>query len=231
MVSVEDKSYPDLRAIRISLDGAAIINRPVLINPLGVIEPALQVEQFEISGSPLLVQGAAIDLNCHAREVSVGQGSGPEGKLLLTLQRAAEGAVEVRVPVANLEELLRTGTKAAASQHGVTIEDVHLDLRSRGARALDLTVNVRARKLFLSATVGISGSADVDEHLIARLSGLNCAGEGPLGSIACGFLSPHLDRYNGREFPLMALPLGEVRLRDVQVSVGSDLQISARFGS
>ena len=46
----------------------------------------------------------------------------------------------------------------------------------------------------------------------ARLFGLECAGEGTLGTLACGFIAPHLQRFNGREFPLMALPLGKRKL-------------------
>jgi hypothetical protein len=231
MVSVEDKSYPELSAIRISLDGATITDRPMLLKAVAAVEPALDVEEFEISGSPLRVQGTAVNLSCRARDVLIGQGRDRDGNLLLTLQRAAEGFVEVSVPVTHLEDLARDGAKAAAAQQGVTVEDVRIELRSRDARALDVTVHVRAKKLFLSATVRINGSADIDEHLTARLSGLTCTGEGALGAIACGFLTPHLDRFNGREFPLMALPLGEVRLQDVQVSAGSDLQVSARFAS
>ncbi|MEO6870730.1 MAG: hypothetical protein ABI233_00750 [Chthoniobacterales bacterium] len=231
MVSVEDKSYPELRAIRVSLDNAVVMDRPQLMKPVGPVEPALQVEEFVTSGSPLRIQGAAINLDCRATNVSLGQGRDRNGNLLLLLQSAVEGSVSINVSLSDLEDLLRAGAKAAAVEQGVTVEDVRLELRSRGERALDVVVHVRAKKLFLSATVRISGSADVDEHLTARVSGLTCAGEGTLGSLACGFLTPHLERFNGREFPLMALPLGEVRLRDVQVSAGSGLQVSARFGS
>ena len=91
-------------------------------------------------------------------------------------------------------------------------------------------VQVHARKLFLSATVRISGSMAIDEQLNARLSGLECAGEGTLGTLACGFIAPHLQRFNGRELSLMALPLGEVKLRDVQIAADRELRITAKFG-
>jgi hypothetical protein len=107
---------------------------------------------------------------------------------------------------------------------------VRVELRSRSERALDVAVKVRAKKLFLSANVRINGSAEIDEQLTARLSGLSCTGDGTLGSLACGFLTPHLQRFEGRAFPLLALSLGDVRLRDVRVAAGDELRVSARFG-
>ena len=113
----------------------------------------------------------------------------------------------------------------------MTVEAVRIELRARTERALDIVVQVRAKKLFLSAAVRISGSVEIDEQLNARLSGLECAGEGTLGTLACGFIAPHLQRFNGREFSLMALPLGEVKLRDVRIAAGPELRVTATFGN
>ena len=184
LVTVEDESYPQLRAIRLALDGASVAERPALLQPVGEVAPALQVQELVISGSPVYLQQAAIDLQVQAREVAIGQGFARDGDLLLVLQRAAEGSVEIGVSRADLEALLKKGAQKAAAQQGVNIEDVRLELRARSERALDVVVTVRAKKLFLSATVRISGSAVVDEQLVARLSGLTCAGEGALGSLA-----------------------------------------------
>jgi hypothetical protein len=77
----------------------------------------------------------------------------------------------------------------------------------------------------------ITGQLDLDEELNARVSGLDCTGDGAIASVACGVLKPHLQKIDGREFPLMSLPLGEVRLRDVQLAVGDKLSVTADFGS
>ncbi len=232
MVSIEDRSYPQLAAIRISLDNATAGDHPPPrpMAPAGAVEPALQVENFEISGAPIRVQGAAINLSCWGRDVEIGQGRDRDGNLVLLLQNAAEGSIEIATSVADLEALVGTGAKAAAAQQGVVVEAVSIKLHTRSERSLDVEVQVRAKKLFLSATVRISGSAEIDERLNARLSGLRCAGEGALGSLACGFLAPHLERFDGREFALAALPLGEIKLRDVRIAAGTDLQVTAQFG-
>lgn len=232
MVTVEEKQYPELTALRVSLDGANAGERPPSrpLPAVGAVEPGLRVAHFEISGRPILVQGAKVDLSCSARDVQIGQGRDQNGNVLLLLQDAAEGKMEVAVALADLETLVLVGAKAEAAKQGVTVEDVRIELRSRSERALDAIVHVRAKKLFLNAAVRISGSVSIDEQLNARLSGLECAGDGALGSLASGFIAPHLARFNEREFSLMALPLGEVKLRDVRIAAGRELRVTARFG-
>jgi hypothetical protein len=232
MVAVEEKSYPELAAIRVSLDGAHAAENPPPrpAPPVGPVEPGLRVANFEISGRPIFVQRANLQLTCTARDVQLGQGRDRDGNVLLLLQDAAEGNVEVAIAVADLEALVLAGAKAAAARQGVTVEEVQIQVRARTEHALDVVVHVRAKKLFLNATVRISGRAEIDGQLKARLSGLECAGDGTLGTIACGFIAPQLKRWDNREFPLMALPLGEVKMRDVRIAVGRELRVTASFG-
>ena len=232
MVRLEEKSYPQLAAIRVSLDGASAGERPPPRppRPVGAIEPALRVEHFEMSGRPILVQRAKVEFSCSARDLQLGQSRDKEGNVLLILQDAAEGRLELAVELTNLEALVLAGAKMAAEKQGVTVDSVRIELRSRSERALDIVVQVRARKLFLSATVQIRGSVAIDEQLNAQLFGLECAGEGTLGTLACGFIVPHLQRFNGREFSLMALPLGEIKLRDVRIAADRELRVTAESG-
>jgi hypothetical protein len=233
MVAVEDKNYPALTAIRISLDGAEVrAAAPTLqpTMPAGAIQPALTVENFEISGHPIRLQDATIDLSCRARTVEIGQGRDRNGNLLLLLQNAADGSVEIATSVKDLEALLRAGATAATAQQGVTIEDVQLKLRSQSERSLDVEVQVRAKKLFLSASVRIDGKIEIDDALEARISGLRCEGEGALSTMACGFLEPQLSQFNNRSFSLLALPLGDVKLHAIKIAATDRLTVSAEFG-
>ena len=233
MVAVDDRNYPELNALRLSLDRATLVDRPPLPRvalPEAAAEPALSVLDFEISGRPLIVHGASIDLSCRARVVEIGQARNKEGQIVLLLRKAAEGRLEVGLTLADLEALVLTGAKAAAAEHGVSVEDVRIELRAETDRALELVVHVRAKKLFLSATVRISGRTEIDEQFNARLIGLECAGDGTLGTLACGFIAPHLQRFDGRAFSLLALPLGEVKLRDIRIASGDQLKITAKFG-
>ena len=179
MVTLEEKSYPQLAAIRVSLDGANAGERPPPRppRPVGAIEPALRVEHFEMSGRPILVQRAKVEFSCTARDLQLGQSRDKEGNVLLILQDAAEGRLELAVEADDLEALVLAGAKMAAEKQGVTVESVRIELRSRSERALDVVVQVRARKLFLSATVQISGIVAIDEQLNAQLSASSAPGK------------------------------------------------------
>jgi len=231
MVTVEDKNYPDLDAIRIFLDGATAAERlparPVSVDP---VEPALRAALFEITAHPIRVQGAGVHLECRAREVRIGQARSADGNLLLLLEDASDGTVDVAISLSDLEALVRAGASAATKGQGIILEDVRVQLKALSERALAATVCVRARKLFLNAAVEIKGRVEIDEQMTAHLSGLDCSGEGTLGTLACGFLGPHLQRFEGRKFSLLALPLGEVRLRDIRLCIDNQLRVHAEFG-
>lgn len=232
IVAVEEKSYPHLAAIRVSLDGANAGESPPPrpSPPVGNLEPRLRVDHFEISGQPILVQQAKVNLICRAHDVQLSEGRDRDGNALLLLQDAAQGAVEIAIATADLESLVLSGAQAAAAQQGVSVQKVRIELHARTERALDLVMHVRAKKLFLGATVRLSGSVEIDEKLNARLSGLECVGDGTLGTLACGFLAPHLQRFDGREFSLMTLPLGDVKLRQIRIATGNELRVTAEFG-
>jgi hypothetical protein len=52
-----------------------------------------------------------------------------------------------------------------------------------------------------------------------------------MATVACGILKPYLQKIDGREFPLTSLPLGEIRLRDVRLTLDDKLSVRAEFGS
>ena len=174
---------------------------------------------------------AAIDFAFDARMLQLHQATDRQGHIVLLLQNAAEGHVQISAALSDLEALITEVVKSEAGKHGVNVDNVRLSLRSRSPRSLAAEVLLRAKKLFLSASLRITGQLELDEELNARISGLDCTGEGAMASVACGVLKPHLHALDGREFSLMSLPLGEVRLRDVRIAAGDKLAITAEFGS
>jgi hypothetical protein len=231
MVTVEDKNYPELEAIRIRLDDATAGDQlPARPFPVDPAEPALHAARFEIIGRPVRVQGAAVHLECRAQEVKIGQARDASGNLVLLLQDAGDGTVEAAISLSDLEKLVRAGAGVVTREHGVILEDVRIQLQALSARSLAAKVCVRARKLFLNAAVEVKGRVEIDDQMMAHLSGLDCSGEGTLGTLACGFIGPHLQRLEGRSFSLLALPLGEVQLREVRLSIDDHLRVRAEFG-
>ena len=229
---IRDASYPRLEAITVSLDNAQLRGKPPSLPTLSSKPtPALTAGSLAIKASALSIGPAAIDLSLSATDVHLHQAKDPEGNLLLLLHNAANGHIEISASSSDLEALIAEVARTEAAKHGVTIDGVELILRSKSSRSLAAEVRLRAKKLFLSASMKITGQLDLDEELNARVSGLDCTGDGAIASVACGVLKPHLQKIDGREFPLMSLPLGEVRLRDVQLAVGDKLSVTAEFGA
>jgi len=231
-VEIRDLAYPNVAAIDISLDGAQLPSNPPSIPSLATQpEPALTVGSFNAGGRGLSVGPASLDFALNATGVELYQAKDDSNKIVLVLHNAARGRVEASISMADLEALIAEVAKAEAEKRGVSIDDIGLSLRSQSPRSLSAEVNLRAKKAFFSAALRITGQLDVDEALNARLSALDCTGEGTIAAVACGVLKPHLEKLNGREFPLMSLPLGEARLRDVRVAVGERLTVNAEFGA
>jgi hypothetical protein len=231
-VVVRDKAYPELSEIRITLDGAEL--RPNPPGPpivAGKSSPALSVDDLHINAAGLMLGPAFADLRLGARDVRLNQARDANGETVLMLQSATDGVVEINAAAKDIEAAIAAVAKSEAGKHGVQIDQVRLTVKARGARSVDGEVQLRAKKLFFSTVITISAKLDLDDQLNATVSGLRCNGEGAIGALGCGFLEPHLNALDGRTFPLMALPLGEVRLRDVRIATSDQITVTAEFGA
>ena len=231
-VQVHDKSYPHLNSLTVSLDGARLPERPPpMPSVTGEPRPALTIDSLAFNASPIFVGPAPVDFKLSATNVGLHQANDRDGNVLLLVHQVSDGHIQISLAVSDLEALIAEVAKTEAGKHGVNIDSVELSLRSRSPRSLAAEVRLRAKKLFISASLRVTGQLDLDEQLNAKISGLDCAGEGAIASVACGVLKPHLEKLDGREFSLMSLPLGEVRLRDVQIAVNEKLSVTAAFAS
>lgn len=232
VVNIQEVSFPHLASLEVSLNGAQFGGAPPPVPSVGAERsPALTVDSFSAKGSAVAVGPAKVDFALEAKELQLNRASDAQGNVVLVLHNAADGRIQVSASPADIEALITQVARVEAGKHGVSIDRVQLALRSDSPRSLAAEVRLRAKKLFLSTTLRITGRLDLDQDLNAKISGLDCTGEGAIASMACGVLKPHLEKMNGRQFPLMSLPLGEVRLRDVRIVAADKLSVSAEFGS
>jgi hypothetical protein len=231
-VTVRDHSYPHLTAINISLDGARLRSDPPRPSfSCGKTSPALEVDQLVLSASPLSLGPASVDLAISARDVQLGQAKDSNGQILLSIESASDGRAAISATPAGLEALITRLAQDQGSKQGITIEGVQLKVRQESEHSLAAEVRLRARKLFLSASLQVTGRLELDDQLNLKISELKCTGDGGIATMACGILQPYLAKIDGRKFPLMSLALGEIRLHDVRLDVGDRLSVTAKFGT
>jgi head-tail adaptor len=232
LATISARVFPYLDEIAINFDGAELdSNLPTFAKTVGDTKPACEAALVNVSGRNVSLQGAPLNIQLSAQDVVFDQGHDEKGNAVLLVKSVRTGHLVLSVRQLDLENAIREMAKREGAKQGITIEETRVSLRARGARSIAADVRLRARKLLFRTNIDISGQAEIDDLFQAKISNLKCRAEGTVGSIACGFLQPHLQRLEGRSFSLMSFPLGEMKLRDVRISVADTVEITADFGS
>ena len=232
LVSVQSRAFPYFDEISINLDSAEFDSRPPAIPIVaGATKFACEAGVVTLSARNIRVQDAPLDLRLEAHQVLFHKGQDTNDQVVLIVKTVRDGHLRISATQLDLENAIGELARREARKHGITVEQVRLALRARGARSLSADVRLQARKFLLRANIDISAQLDVDENFVAKISTLTCKGDGAIGSLACGALDPHLRRLDGRSFSLMSLPLGELQLRDVRIAVADTVEVTADFGT
>jgi hypothetical protein len=233
MVVVHGGDASALDSIVVDLSGANIDHhhRPPPLDRQGAT-PAMLVRHIYIAGEPIKLLGSDFSFQFEASNVEVYQRPQPDGKLLLILHRAQDGNVRFEISRAAVETMIMSAASKLAEKQGVGVDNAQLELTQHGPRAVDGKLTVSAHKFIFHPVLTLAGTLAVSEEFVATVSNLKCHGEGPVASLACAAISPAFSRIEQRTFPLSALPLGEVELRDLALDAAHDkLVVRARFGS
>jgi hypothetical protein len=233
MVFVRGAETSALDSIAVDLSGAAIDHhhRPPPLDSSEAI-PAMAVRQIYVSGEPISILGGDFSFQFEASNVELYQKVQPEGRLLLIMHRAQEGNIRFEISRAAAERMIMKGASKLAEKQGVVVDNAQLELISRGPRALDGKLTVAAHKLIFHPVLSLAGTFTVSEDLVATVSNLKCYGEGPIAALACAAITPSFSKIERRTFPLSALPLGEMKLRDLAIDTANEqIVVRARFGS
>jgi hypothetical protein len=233
MVVVRGGDGSALDSIAVDLSGATIDHhhRSPALDREGA-SPAMLVRHIYIAGEPIKLLGSDFSFQFEAFNVEMYQKPQPDGKLVLILHRAQDGNVRFEISHAAVETMIVSAASKLAEKQGVRIDNAQLELTQHGPRAVDGKLTVSAHKLIFHPVLTLSGTVAVTEDFIATVSNLKCHGEGPIASLACAAINPAFSRIEQRAFPLSALPIGEIQIRDLALDAADDkLVVRARFGS
>lgn len=229
--------FPRMERLEIDLSETLLLRSPEG-EPVGTghTQPGPIVDRLRIVARPLHCEGVAVEMELTAENVRFQFDVDAKGYALL-VPIEAHGRFEGQVPQSGLESLLLSAIREAAEKQSVTIRSTQLTLHQHaGPHTLKAVVRVEATKRFgpfpLSGAFLVTGRLDVGDDLVARVSELACEGEGKLAALIAPLISDRLRKFNHKEMPLAAIPLGDIRLHNLQVGVSDGtLQLHATFGS
>lgn len=232
LVTISARVFPYLDEIVVDLDGAEIgSNLPPLPRLVGETKQACEAADVRIGGRHVTIRGASLNLELSASDLVFHQGRDDKGEAVFLINSIRTGHFTLSVAQLDLENAIGKMAEREAAKQGISIEETRVSLRARGPRSIAADVRLRARKFVFRTNIDVSGQVDIDDGFNARVSNVKCRAEGTVGSIACNALQPHLQRLEGHHFSLLSFPLGEMKLRDVRITVADTVEITADFGS
>lgn len=228
-VAISADLYPKMASLRVDLTGTEI-NRGVSLPGSGEkTGDVVTVGQLEITGSPLVIEGAPLKFQLLGSEVVLAAEVSSEGDGVLIPKTAANGTLSLEVAQDDLQAVFTRLIGEAAKSKGVDVLDPKLTLTSTGARSFRFQADATAKMFMMKAPLSLTGQVAVDEALNLQLSHLELDGSGMALKLVKGFAAPYFARIEGVPIPLTALPLGEIQLRDLKVEVGETVRIEAIF--
>ncbi len=229
-VEVEGATFPQVETLCIDLSGAQLTREIRFPDAAGTSGNPLEIARLELIGAPVFFEKAPVEVRLVAERVvshlEMNAGSG-----CLVLESAAAGTVFVEATRGALEALLHTIAVEAAAKQGLEVKKTKLTFTQEGPRTVAFRAEVTAKVFVMSASLALTGRLNIDDAMNARISDLSLDGDGMILKLASGYARPHLDRLEGRVFPLLAFTAGGLRLRNLELTAGDTLKVRAELGA
>ena len=200
-VTASGASLDQMDQFQVDLSNAAVEIKPPPPKPVitGDRTPGVNANWLRVLAKPLRIQNGSAQFELNATKVKCAFARDQNGKPLLVLTDAEQGRLEASVTQSDLQAILLAGAKVGAAQQGVTIQDLQIELKPQGPRGVGIALRVKAKKMMMSGVVSIRGSAQIDDQLNAKISGLSCDGDGVVGKMAAAMLATKLREFDGKQ--------------------------------
>jgi hypothetical protein len=229
-IQAEAATWPRLERLSIDLTGSKLHRELWKSSPAEGDTTPLEIADFSLVGEPVFWDDAPVTVRLAAQEVRA-HAAGPSTAAQLKLDSAKSGTVLVQAALADLERVVHQLAVQAAQKQGFEVRKTTLAFTQDGPRAVTFRGEVTAKVFVMSATLALTGRLSIDDQMNARLTDLALDGDAIITKLAGGFIRPHLDRLQGKTFPLLAYTAGGLQLRDIELRAGPTLEIHAKLGS
>jgi hypothetical protein len=200
------------------------------LKPRGAPLRTLSVQNFEFVAQPLLVERSRFLINMTATDATLDVRRDKQGRSMVTLTNARDGALTLEVPKKDIDTLMLDVGRKMAGPYGVSIDKTKLKLDIAG-RTIKADLKVDTRLGFLPAGLRFNARVDIDDQLNGRITRLSCSGDQLLGPIISSIIDPALQKYEGKVKPLVGFEMGEMALKDMTLESGDAFKIDVKFGT
>jgi len=230
-VDIEGGRYPAVDEMRVDLSRAVVNPNHKLarIGDFTASTKSLAVEHFEMLADPMVNHRSKVNLEVTGTDVRLDLQHDKDGKPMLMLADAKEGSVHFDVTHDDLQRLALAMAREQSSSHGISVRSVELDLQSVGPRSLLADLHLSTIVAFIPAGMRFTARVDIDDHMNAKISKLDCQGDEALGPLIVGLIRPAINKYNNTTRPLISFPSGRLHLNDVRIQAGEHIEMTAKF--
>ncbi|MEO8354247.1 MAG: hypothetical protein ABI680_21160 [Chthoniobacteraceae bacterium] len=230
-IKAEGGIWPQIESVVIDLSGATATRTTKLPEVGESLPDTVSLAHTRILGDPVRIESVPVHFDAKVQNATAGFSRSGNDSLILTLERAESGTLEMKVARTELEKGLHQAAIEAAAGHGVDIKSTELEWESLDPRSFTFRLSVRAKAFIMSTTVKVRGRVEIDDTLAVRVSELRVEGEGVLAGMVEGFVKPHLAKIEGNPFALGSPVAGGLRVRDLSVACGETLLVQATFSA
>jgi hypothetical protein len=233
LVQIHGESYPALDSLRIDLSDSSMPAgiKSEKIKPNNKPLSRVGVGNFDLVGNPLLCNDAKLNLHVHVADAQLDLEHDRGGKPIMLLADARDASLQFDAKCDDLQQILLTDLRAAASPYGLEIVSTTLHLTADSDHSVSVDLHLLTKFAMIPAGMTFRAHVDIDDQMYAKLTGLSCDGDHVLGPLIVGLLRPGLAKYEGKSRPLLSFPSPAMRLRTVQIKVDDRVHLTAGFGS
>jgi hypothetical protein len=220
-----DGTWPALSSLVIQLSQVA---RPTPL-PKASAEAAFTIAQFEVTGTPVDIEGIPATIRGRFSNLGCGFGRVADGPLQLVVLAAGAGQLQAEAATSEIEQGIHRIVSELAGNQGATVKSTKLNIIALTPRSVKFEVSCTAKVFIATTTLTVAGQLEIDGQLNACLSGLAVSGEGMIANMAQGMIQPRLAEWNGRVIPLGDYMAAGLTVSDLRITTGEKVRLEATF--
>lgn len=138
-----------------------------------------------------------------------------------------------KVQITSLKNFIEKKAFELAKKNGAALTRIDVRFKSMSDKQVEVMANLEGRKFGMSAGLIASGKLEIDSNCDLIISDLEVSGNGGMGSMVAGLLSPEINKWSGKKIAISQYVLNGLSVTDAKVSVDNNITISAvaRFTS